>query len=207
MQRLFSTEGRIYGGMERIYQVMLLNCLFIISCLPVVTIGAAITAAYGTAYKLVDYREGILYKEYLHQFKLNFWPATKIWLLLIGLILGGFAIFPFMRPFLVGNRLAYYVMMIVMTALALTVLYLFPLTARFDNTLSGTVVNAMILSLKHLPISILLFFVSIGGVLVPFYFPKLLFAWLFVGVGLVFFLNAKLILKVFAQYENTEERS
>lgn len=207
MQRLFSTEGRIYGGMERIYQVMLLNCLFIISCLPVVTIGAAITAAYGTAYKLVDYREGILYKEYLHQFKLNFWPATKIWLLLIGLTLGGFAIFPFMRPFLVGNRLAYYVMMIVMTTLALTVLYLFPLTARFDNTLSGTVVNAMILSLKHLPISILVFFVSIGGVLVPFYFPKLLFAWLFVGAGLVFLLNAKLILKVFAQYENTEERS
>ncbi|MBV6552752.1 hypothetical protein KTN00_17350, partial [Acinetobacter soli] len=71
-----------------------------------------------------------------------------------------------------------------------------------------TVVNAMILSLKHLPQSIIVFFITIGGVvIVPIYLPKLLFVWLFTGIGTVIFINANILMNVFKKYGITEERS
>lgn len=208
MSKIFSTEGKIYSGMERIYQILLLNSIFIISCLPVVTIGAALASAYGTAYKMIDHSEGVLYKEYLRQLKLNMLPATKLWVLILTVIGAGFWTFPYVQSFMVGNKIAYYLTMVFITFLVLMSLYLFPLIARFDNSLSGTVVNAMILSLKHLPQSIIVFFITIGGVvIVPIYLPKLLFVWLFTGIGTVIFINANILMNVFKKYDITEERS
>lgn len=208
MSKIFSTEGKIYSGMERIYQILLLNSIFIISCLPVVTIGAALASAYGTAYKMIDHSEGVLYKEYLRQLRLNMLPATKLWVLILAVIGAGFWTFPYVQSFMVGNKIAYYLTMVFITFLVLMSLYLFPLIARFDNSLSGTVVNAMILSLKHLPQSIIVFFITIGGVvIVPIYLPKLLFVWLFTGIGTVIFINANILMNVFKKYDITEERS
>lgn len=208
MSKIFSTEGKIYSGMERIYQILLLNSIFIISCLPVVTIGVALASAYGTAYKMIDHSEGVLYKEYLRQLKLNMLPATKLWVLILAVIGVGFWTFPYVQSFMVGNKIAYYLTMVFITFLVLMSLYLFPLIARFDNSLSGTVVNAMILSFKHLPQSIIVFFITIGGVvIVPIYLPKLLFVWLFTGIGTVIFINANILMNVFKKYDITEERS
>lgn len=208
MSKIFSTEGKIYSGMERIYQILLLNSIFIISCLPVVTIGVALASAYGTAYKMIDHSEGVLYKEYLRQLKLNMLPATKLWVLILAVIGAGFWTFPYVQSFMVGNKIAYYLTMVFITFLVLMSLYLFPLIARFDNSLSGTVVNAMILSFKHLPQSIIVFFITIGGVvIVPIYLPKLLFVWLFTGIGTVIFINANILMNVFKKYDITEERS
>ncbi|MFZ4908309.1 DUF624 domain-containing protein [Enterococcus thailandicus] len=208
MQKIFSTEGKIYEGMQRIYQVLLLTIIFILSCLPVLTIGAAMASAYGTAYKMVDHREGVLYKEYVHQFKQNFVLATEMWLLILGVSSGVFFLLPFIQPLLIGNKIAYYLVMLFVTLLVLMGLYLFPLIARFENNLTGTLVNACILSLKHLPSSILLFFITIGGgIMLPLYLPSLLFAWLFLGIGTIIFIKAKLLLGVFHSYENLEEGS
>ena len=202
MQKLFSTDGKIYSWMERFYQVLLLNIIFIITCLPLITIGAATAAAYGTTYKMIDHREGILYKEYLHQFKQNFIPATKAWFSMVFIILGSIGVLPYIRPFIINNRIAYYLIMVLVALIILTTLYLFPLIARFENTVVNAAINAMILSLKHLSTSILLFFVTVGSIVLPFYVPKLFFAWLFVGVGMVFFINGKLLLRIFDRYEN-----
>ena len=115
---------------------------------------------------------------------------------------------PFIQPLLIGNKIAYYLVMLFVTLLVLMGLYLFPLIARFENNLTGTLVNACILSLKHLPSSILLFFITIGGgIMLPLYLPSLLFAWLFLGIGTIIFIKAKLLLGVFHSYENLEEGS
>ncbi|KAF1299099.1 hypothetical protein BAU15_00185 [Enterococcus sp. JM4C] len=206
MSKLFSTEGKIYSGMERIYQILLLNIIFVISCLPLITIGAALASAYGTAYKMTTHSEGVLYKEYLHQFKMNVVPATKAWLGIVALIAAGFWLFPYLQGYMVGNKIAYYVVMVLVTLVVLMSLYVFPLIARFQNTLSGTVVNAMILSLKHLPLSIIIFFITIiGTIIVPLYLPKLLFVWLFMGVGTVIYSNSTIFMKIFNRYEIVEE--
>lgn len=208
MQKIFSPEGHLYAGMERIYQVLMLNIVFLISCLPLVTIGAAITAAYGTAYKLIYHKEGVLYRTYLSQFKRNFISATKMWLSLLGVLAFGGLSLPYFRFLIIGNQIAYYLVMILLTFFILMSLYVFPLIARYENNLAAIVVNAMILSLKHLPISILVFLVTVGGLFAfPLYLPKLLFIWLFMGMGIVFFINGKLLLKIFEHYDNLEEGS
>lgn len=208
MTKLFSTEGKIYSGMERIYQILLLNIIFVISCLPIITIGVATASAYGTAYKMITHSEGVLYKEYFRQLKVNAIPATKMWMLMLMTIGVGFLFFPYIQVFMIGNKIAYYLLMLLLTFLILMSLYVFPLIARFDKTIFGTIINAMILSLKHLPQSIIVFFITVGGiVIVPIFLPKLLFAWLFTGIGTVIYINANVLIKVFNKYDITEEGS
>lgn len=208
MTKLFSTEGKIYSGMERIYQILLLNIIFVISCLPIITIGVATASAYGTAYKMITHSEGVLYKEYFRQLKVNAKPATKMWMLMLMTIGVGFLFFPYIQVFMIGNKIAYYLLMLLLTFLILMSLYVFPLIARFDNTMFGTIINAMILSLKHLPQSIIVFFITVGGiVIVPIFLPKLLFAWLFTGIGTVIYINSNVLIKVFNKYDITEEGS
>ena len=46
MRGLFAIDGNIYKYMLKLYEVMVLNLLFIIASLPIVTVGAALTALY-----------------------------------------------------------------------------------------------------------------------------------------------------------------
>lgn len=202
MTKLFSTEGGIYRLMQRLYSMLILTILFLLSCLPVVTIGAAITAAYGTAYKLIDHEEEVLYQTYFRSFKQSFASATILWLGLLAAIF--FALFNmgWIRTFVLSNTIAYYGAMLLLTFFLLMLLYLFPLIARFENTLPATMVNALILSLKHLPYSIIVFLiVGLGTFVLPLFLPQLFFLWLFIGAGSIIYVTALIFNKIFRLYQ------
>ena len=57
MTNLFQPDGKLYNLLDRLYQLLVLNFLVILTCLPLVTIGAALTAAYGTAYRIAQHKE------------------------------------------------------------------------------------------------------------------------------------------------------
>lgn len=52
MRRLFSIDGTLYKYMMKVYDLIVLNLLLIITCLPIVTIGAALVALYDVTYKM-----------------------------------------------------------------------------------------------------------------------------------------------------------
>lgn len=200
MTNLFQPDGKLYNLLDRLYQLLVLNFLVILTCLPLVTIGATLTAAYGTAYRIAQHKECVLYKEYWRQLKINFVPATKIWLGILALGTGVFFALPFVRDYVLGNKVSYYLVMVLVTVVLLALEYVFPLIAKFDNTLGATLKNALVLSLKHLPISIIVFGVNLAGILLPILLPQGFILWLFVGIGLVLYLNGKLMNAVFLKY-------
>ena len=124
-------------------------------CIPVITIGAATTALYYNTLKMAENRTGYVWKEFGKSFKQNFKQATIIWLIL--LIAASVLIADILLLSNFGEAMS--------SVLALTILvigvfliiigiYVFPLLARFDNTVFKSMKNALIIAIRHLPSTI-----------------------------------------------------
>ncbi|WP_312652829.1 YesL family protein [Proteiniclasticum sp.] len=89
MFEIFHPESRFMEMLGRITDMMLLNVLFIITSLPVVTIGASSAALYSVTLKLSREEDVYPLREYLSSFRSNFRKPTVLWLILsaVGMLL------------------------------------------------------------------------------------------------------------------------
>ena len=67
--------------LSRVGDAMLLSILFVLSCVPIITIGTAFTSLYYTAMKGISGDDGYIWKFYTRSFKQNFKQATGMWML------------------------------------------------------------------------------------------------------------------------------
>lgn len=213
MGGFFSVEGPLFSGLGRLADLFWLNILFIVCSLPIFTIGASTTALYYVTLKMVKNEEGHITKSFFRAFKENFRQSTLIWLmvmfvgaLLFGdyLIMNGKLIDISAIPDLI--RKAMLIMLLVAAFLiALTVRYVFPLLARFDNTIKNTIKNALLISIRHLPFSALLLLIFGAAVAVFFLVPKLWVMYPIIMFSLVAFVSSFIFVKIFSYYIPKEE--
>lgn len=209
MGNFFNPEGGVMRALSRIADLAILNILWMLCCIPVVTAGAATTALFYMCLKMIKNREPYIFRGYLKAFKDNFKQSTIIWLifLVVLLILGAdFGIMCYWE-----NNLRYPMLVIIIFALLLVLfvlLYVFALIAKFENTTIEYVKNAFFMSLRHFPYTILL--VLIGALQIYAYmfvlandqYLPLLF--LFGGSAFVY-LMSYIHGRIFRQYEEEPE--
>ena len=68
---MFSPDGNLYKTMSTLFDILVIGIIWFLACLPLVTIGAATTAAYYTMAKTVRFKTGYLLREFWHSFKTN----------------------------------------------------------------------------------------------------------------------------------------
>ena len=83
MQRFFSMDNGLFRALNRISDLMILNLIFILCCIPVVTIGPALTGLYYVALKIASNEEGYIVRGFFKSFKQNFRQGLIIWLILL----------------------------------------------------------------------------------------------------------------------------
>ena len=76
-------EGWLFRFLDRLWDLIVLNVLFIITCIPLFTVGAAISALYTVTMKGVRKEDSYIVRSYLSAFKENFKKSTILWLLMI----------------------------------------------------------------------------------------------------------------------------
>lgn len=83
-------------------------------------------------------------------------------------------------------------------------LYIFPLLAKFENTIKHTLVNAFLMSVRHLMTTCILFGTAVFFVLITFLYPAMIeinamlwFLFLFAGIARI---QADFLNKVFNRY-------
>ena len=86
-QGLFNYDNPVWRFIGKLGDLVLLNLLWVICCIPVFTAGAATTAVYYVTLKLVRDDDGSTIKSFFHSFTQNFKQATAIWLMI--LVAGG----------------------------------------------------------------------------------------------------------------------
>ena len=199
-------ENPIVQGIGKIADFVILNLLWLLCSLPIITIGASTTALYSVMLKLVKNEEGYVVRGFLKAFRENFKQSTLIWLifLLLWLILiVDFSSLKFM-PENIGGILQILFLVISGLLVGMSV-YAFSLQARFENTIKNTLKNALILVFAKLPYTLLIIILSVGPVIITILTPQTLIIglllWLFIGVALVTWLNSFLLRRIFAILE------
>lgn len=183
---------------------IILNLVFLITCLPVITIGASLSALYYVMIKEAKGEYGYLVRPYLKEFKNNFKTSTLSFLLLF--FAGAILLFNIAFWFAMDNLVSMLIMSVLILAsisYLLTFLYAFPLISRFKNGVLQTLKNAFYLSLVHKKITFGLLFLDAFVIsLCIFFSPMKLFMVLF-GFAFIAYCKSFLFIQVFDCYEKT----
>ena len=81
--KFFDIDGPLMQGLTKVADLMILNFLTILCCIPVVTAGAAFTALHYQVLRMVRNEDTYVARGFFKSFKENFWQATIIWILIL----------------------------------------------------------------------------------------------------------------------------
>lgn len=206
MDRLFNMDNKFFTVMGRVADLIMLNVVFLICCLPVVTIGASLTALHYVTLKMARNEESYIIKSFFKSFKQNFKQATIINLimLVIGAVL--YLDLNIVNSFSKSVAQILYVLFIAFGILYLMVfLYIYPVLAKFYNSVKNTFRNAFLMSIRHLPYTILMAVITIAPAAVfmiqSFRVQStVIMLLILMGFALEAFINGHFLVKIFDNY-------
>lgn len=196
-----SPDSKFAQGMESFADAVWLTILMIITSVPIITIGASITAAHETA-RRIERGEAHTTSIYFKSFKNNFVKSTIIWIILLPILVAivGSWIFLQLTPLLI-IKFAISILWILVAQ------WVFALQARFENSVGRTLINSLIFSVSYIATTfmmVLLDFVFFALVYLSLkYFLQGLPLLILLGWGSLIMLHAPLLERVFAKYVKT----
>ncbi|RDW18850.1 YesL family protein [Oceanobacillus chungangensis] len=206
MESILRIDGPVYRLLSRVVELILLNILFILCSLPIVTIGASITALFSITLKMVRNEEGGIISGFWAAFKKNFKQSTVMWgfLILFCVIL---ALNYFFLQFYTGN----FPMMIFMSLVMFSMIFCmylvltFPYIARYKCTIKEACVNVLKMGTANLGSLLLIIILMLGPAILMFFSPYWLVIKLymdtFLGFSLIAYISSFMIRSMFEKYE------
>lgn len=213
MSSVFNYEGPVFSSLSRLADLFWLNLLYVLCCIPVITIGAASTALYYVTLKMAKDEEGYITKSFFRSFKENFVQATLIWLLFLLVffimvldfwIAAGGNMADIFNSTVISDVVVIAVGVMAIIC-AMVLIYVFPILAQFENSVKNTIRNAFLISIRHLPYTFLMLFISAIPVLIVWKFFSAFFLLIFVWFSARAYIDSKFLNKIFALYMPKEE--
>jgi uncharacterized membrane protein YesL len=210
--KLFDVDGPLFSALDTFSKLVLCNLCFVLFSIPVVTIGASLTALYTCTQRLVyeESREDkLVFLEFWHAFRRNFKQATALWLICLASILFLGAYYFVVQRLAGGFGTLYMVTFFFLTLVFLFgFLYVFPLQARFKNTVRNTLRNAWLLSVAALPWTVLIILLIAGAVYVSFIMNPgaagfFTYLWAVCGFSIVAYFQSFLTRQAFRKLESS----
>ena len=208
--RILHIDNPIMRIMNRVANIMIVNLLLLFCSIPIVTAGAATVAAHKVMQGVVRGTERGLLKEYFRAFLLNLKQATIVWIVFIAITLAlGYEMYVLLVVHQITSFSILIIGVLVVSVLLVGICnYLFPLIARYENTLIQHLKNACYLLLGNPLRSILLIAVGIAPFAIPLvftdFFVRRIYIWILFLLGLSVYLNAILLKPVFQKLENDD---
>ena len=213
MGNIFNMDNGFWRAMGKVADIIILNILFVICCIPIVTVGASYTALYTVMLKLVKNEESYIFRGFFKAFKDNFKQATIIWLIM--LFMGIFLVADvFLTTYTSSTVLAvlHYVFIAFLFVYAAMFSYVFPILSKFDNTVFNTIRNSLLMAVAHFPWTIVILVVSAVPIIACVIDLNLLFTavlplMLFAGFAALAFVKSHIFNKIFKRYipEETDD--
>ena len=210
--RFNTNDYIVVRALGKIFVLMCLYILWLVCSIPVITVGASTTALYTVVLKMVKNEEGYILKDFLKAFKSNFKQSTIAWImiLMIGIIcwVDQQIVSQIAEP--MGMMMNVAVFIVGFIVLAVTI-YIFPLIARYENTLRAALKNAVLISIARLPYTLLMMTVLVAAIIVSMWngyiFMIAITIWCFIGVSAVAYINSCILRRVFLIFETNEDKT
>ena len=208
MNNIFNPDNKFFSFMGRVADLMILNLLCIVCCIPVVTAGPAIAAMYYITLKMARNEESYVVKGFFHSFKQNLKQGIVIQIIMMS---GQGAVY----------RIFSYIFVAALFVYTMLFLWIYPVLAKFFNTTKNLFRNSVLMSIRHLPYTILMMVITAAPVLLGIFvaqaFPFMILFYIMLGFATVAYINSRFFVKLFDNYipedagkdteENGEEKA
>ncbi|MEE1191254.1 MAG: YesL family protein [Blautia sp.] len=207
---LLNEDNIIHIFLNKLGDIIVANLLFLVCCIPIITIGPALTALYHCMLRTVKGNNNGTTKTFFRAFKENFRQSLIVWL---GLLAVGFILFLNIR-FLqntasVVSKPLFYVSLGIAGLVIILALYIFPVIAAFANTTVNLLKNAYVFAFLHFPSTLAIAVITILPMFMTYRDIKLmpLYAccWFFFGFGLTAYVNSLLLYRMFKPFLEKED--
>lgn len=205
-KKIFGLDNKVMRTTAKIFDLMVLNFLFVVSCLPIVTIGPA----WLTLCSLTDkVRQGSMnqisrtyFTQFVHNLKQGVLLGSGTFLILVALQLNLWIFKSVHHPVASGFLMATYGISLIVIFI---LLYVFPISAKYEAPLMQTIKNAFLISFLniHKTLLLLLLFAPVVVLLTYSTLTLLLVTsiFLFIGFSTIAFLQMLILAPVFEKYQ------
>ncbi len=208
MGRFFSLDSPLMTFLSKVADLMILNIITLFLCIPVITAGDAMTALYYMTIKMVREEECYVVRGYFKSFKENFKQATVIWVLAVLVFLVLVGDFSIIRSGVLSfGRVMTILLIIVSVIYVFTMLYVFPVLSRFDNTVKNTIRNAFLMSILNLPRTVLMVIINLLPAALFLLIPQSMPFVILFGFSVPAYLCSTQFVKIFRRFEPEEENA
>ncbi len=201
--KLFNLDSPLMQFLNKVADLMILNILTLVCCIPIVTVGPALTALHYMALKMARNEECYIARDYFKSFKLNLRQGIVIWLIelvVIVLLVGDFLILRF-STISFGQPMKI-VLAVVAVVVLFTFTFVYPVLAKFDNTIMRTIKNAFFIGILQFPKTILMMILSVVPAVLFVLAPQIIPVVFLFGFAAPAWVDAKLYNKFFQKLED-----
>lgn len=207
MGNIFRLDSPLMKFMMLVTNLICLNILWLICCVPVITAGAATTAMYYVIFQYITKQDDAVLKPFFRSFKENFRSVTPIWILNLLIGLAFVAEFFYMSQGAeTWLKVAFGILLLIYGGASS---YLYPLMARYDTPVKNALRNSFTLSTRYLFSTLCVVALNavpaILAVAAPQIFWKLIMVWLLGGFSLIAYINGRILLQIFKKHEPPTE--
>ena len=187
MQKLFSLDGRLVKILTRLTDIIILNTLFIVCCLPVLTIGASLTALATMWHRLLKGED------------------TVIWLTCLGLSALLYLDYCLFSNTAFLNEYGIWILLPFFVLLCGGMTLIFPYIGLFEDPTRKVCLNSFLIALLNPIQTIFLVFFNLAVVYISLSSPERLltaiYLFTFGGFALWSFLNVRLTDQIFSKIQ------
>ena len=206
MGRFFNMDNKFFVFMGKVADLCMLNLLCIACCIPVVTAGASLTALYYVTLKMVRNEEAYIFRSFFKSFKENFKQAT-----IINVIMLIVAVLLYLDTNIAGNmgqttgKILRMIFAVFTLLYVMVLLYVYPVLAKFYNSIKNTFKNAFLMAIRHLPFTFLMLLICACPILILF-IPSfqiqmsLIMLVILFGPAVIAYGNSHFFVRIFDKY-------
>lgn len=179
MSNFFNMDNAFFTFLGKVCDVIFLSVVYILLCIPIITIGPANTALYYASVKVIRRERGYLFREFFKSFKMNFKKGAAVGIVLT--IFYGIIIFDIYAAYTsyVGssgfNSVLFGIYIAIAIILSSFSLYVYPVLSRFEVSIKQLIKVVFFMSMRHLPFTIAMLVIQAAAILCVFFIPITIF--------------------------------
>lgn len=202
MRKFLNLDSPLMIFLSNLTDIIVLNVLCFICCLPIITIGPSVTAMHYITLKIARDEEIYVIRDYFKAFKENFKQSVLAWLVFLVITAVFFLDYVILKDMGLENTKVFLMIIgAIYLLVCFTMMYVFPLMARFENPLKQTVKNAFLMSILHIFKTIIMAVIyAIPFALLPLHY-NVLMVFLLVGLSGPAYFNSFIWKSIFKKYE------
>ena len=148
---IFKYDSPLMSFLNTVFDLMFLNILCFVCCIPIITIGPALAAKYDVAMRIVRKEEPTIFRPFFRAFKNNFKQSIIIWSVLLVACFLLFIDWNWIFQNGIGNVSPFYLMAAIITTLIVSfiIMTIFPIIARFQVTIREAFKTSVLFSMVY----------------------------------------------------------